>query len=387
MVAYAMPMVVVVTLHGGPQETARLVVAQSVGGLAGAVAAGLVVKAGGSRRVMIGADAARFLIQSAVPVLFLTGELSLWALYAVAFLVPLCTAFFGVAESVVLPSLVAENEIADANAKLWLGIGASLVAGPLLAGVVAGAASPSYVIGLDALTYAVSAVVVMRLPVGGQGQCVSGGSRGGLFESFTWSLRQPSVLALLACGFGTVVFTGLSGTVAMYYRLEGLRLSPELIGVLGTLTSPGFLLGPAAAGILLRRFGPGRVAFAGALLLGLGSLALPAARGGLLVVSAVLITGGILADVGSMAYQSMSQALFQMIVPAERRPQAVALQRVLAHLGGIAGPVAGSLLASAVPAVTILWIAGLGLVLSPLPMAFTRLVVGRSQSSPGVAAG
>lgn len=389
MAAYAMPMVVVVTLHGGAQETARLIVWQSVGAIVGALASGLLVKPRGGRRVMIAADAVRFLAQGSVPVLFLAGALALWPLYTAAFLVALCSSFFGVAQAVVLPGLVAESEIADANAKLWFGVGVSLVAGPILSGVLANAAGPPYVIGLDALTYVASAMTIMRLPVGGPTQGIASmeAPRGTIVESFAWSLRQPSLLALFACRLGVSAFTGLSGTVAMYYRLEDLRLSPALIGLLGTLTSPGFVGGPAIAGVLLRRLGPGRVAFAGALLLGLGSIALPAARGNLLAVSAVLVLGGILADVGSMAYQAMNQALLQTIVPVGRRPQAAALDNLLAELGGVAGPVAGSVLASSLPAVTILWIGCVGLILSPLPMALTHLVSRRTESSLGLAGG
>lgn len=383
MAAYALPMVVVVTLHGGPQDTARLAVAQSLGALLGAVASGFTVTPGGSRQVMIAADIVRFLVQGAVPVLDLAGALMLWHLYAAAFVVALCSSFFGAAQAVVLPRILAEGEIAEANAKLWLGIGASLVAGPVLAGALAELTSPSAVIGIDGLTYVASAMAIRRLRDSGQAHDLPspGVARHVVLESVAWSWRQRSVSALLACRLGVAAFTGMAGTVAMYYRLGELGLSPAVVGLLATLTSPGFLIGPVATGLLVRHFGPGRVALAGALLLGLGSLALPAARGGFLAVCTILVFGGILADMGALAYQAMDETLLQTIVPVERRPQVVAFGNVLTQLGGIVGPVVGFVLSHSLPAVAILWISGAGLLLSPIPMALTPLI----QRNPPVA--
>lgn len=379
MSAYALPMAVVITFHGGPQDTARLMVFQAVGGLLGALLAGFLVKARAGQRVLVASYGAMVAVLAVPPLLFWAGHLKLWHLLALPFFVAFAASFGAAGQPLILPRIVQTHEIPEANNQVWIGVGISLAAGPILAGFLVHFITPVNVIGVVSLLYLFSAAAISKLQLREEAQGEEGPSAKTpawthLFGSIAWSLRHPSVAALLFAKFGGVLFTGMAGTVAMYYRLEGLHLSPAEVGFIGSLASPGFLLGPLITGLLVRRLGPGRVALVGAIGVGLGSLALPAARGSLLAIFAILVVGGILGDMAAMAYGSMEQALYQMIVPSQRRPQVASFQVTLSNLGTLLGPVLGLAMTQSLPSVTILWISGAGMILTALPMAFTPLM-------------
>ena len=61
------------------------------------------------------------------------GVLTIWQLYAVAFLTGICTVFFDVSYQAYLPSLVERDQIVDGNAKLEISRSGAFLAGPGLA--------------------------------------------------------------------------------------------------------------------------------------------------------------------------------------------------------------------------------------------------------------
>ena len=99
------------------------------------------------RSTMIAADYGRAVLLLAVPVAAAFNALRIEYLYAIALALGMLTLLFGVASRSMLPSLVARDELVEANGKLAIGRSASEVTGPGVGGVagpaVHGARRPS----------------------------------------------------------------------------------------------------------------------------------------------------------------------------------------------------------------------------------------------------
>jgi MFS family permease len=116
------------------------------------------------RRVMLAADLTRAACLGALAVLSLTGEIRLWHLVAFAAVYGAASAFFMPAFEALVPSLVPEERLTEANAldaflrpaMLWL-------LGPALGGLLVGAAGAGWAFALDGATFTASAVCLLRL--------------------------------------------------------------------------------------------------------------------------------------------------------------------------------------------------------------------------------
>jgi hypothetical protein len=121
----------------------------------------------GRRRVMLTADLARCAAQAALAAALAAGHPSLWLFVAAALAVGAGNAFFSPALSGLPVQLVPPGQLGDANALLGTAAPAAQVAGPALSGVLIAVTSPALVIAVDAGTYALSALALAGLRLGG----------------------------------------------------------------------------------------------------------------------------------------------------------------------------------------------------------------------------
>ena len=116
------------------------------------------------RRVMLAADVARAVCLGALAVLSLTGDIRLWHLVAFAAVYGAASAFFMPAFEALVPSVVPEERLTEANAldaflrpaMLWL-------LGPALGGLLVGAAGAGWAFAFDGATFIASATCLLRL--------------------------------------------------------------------------------------------------------------------------------------------------------------------------------------------------------------------------------
>jgi MFS family permease len=121
----------------------------------------------GARRTMLFCDLFRAPLIALVPILNWTGGLSLWILLAIAFAIGALTAPSFSAHKLILPELFGENEqlVTEANALTQAASRASLLLGPIVAGVLIGFIGAPAVLLVDAASYLVSfALVAIFLP-------------------------------------------------------------------------------------------------------------------------------------------------------------------------------------------------------------------------------
>lgn len=189
----------VIALGGTPSELSVVATAASVGLLVSILVGGVAADRLPRRALLIVVEIARVVTAGTAGALALSGQLRLWHLAVIAFVVGAAEAFFFPAYTALLPTLLPADELLAANGvEGALRPTAQNALGPAAAGVVVGAAAPGVALLLAGGLYAVAllALVAMRaVPVA----AVSGGSvLGDLGEGFRYMLRTGWFFATLA---------------------------------------------------------------------------------------------------------------------------------------------------------------------------------------------
>lgn len=115
------------------------------------------------RRVMVWSNLVRCASQVLLGTLLLAGVAQLWHLVALFALHGAATAFFLPASNGLLPEIVSAGQLQRANALTSVSESAGAIVGPALAGALVVATSPGWAIGIDALTFLLSATLLLRL--------------------------------------------------------------------------------------------------------------------------------------------------------------------------------------------------------------------------------
>jgi MFS family permease len=230
----------------------------------------------GGRRVMIASDLVRCGAQAAFGVLLLSGHATLTAMIGAAVLSGVGEGVFSPSLQALIPRLIPDARRNDANALLSMAVSSAGVAGPALGGMIAavpgGAAGPASVLFVDAGSYAVSVVVLLRLshvpqPEPGDQSTIIRDLREGWeeFRSRTWLWTTTLQFALFnalvwapylvlgpvvaehrlggAGAWGLVLASNSAGSVLGGLALLGRRPKrPFLVSVVATF---GYVLTPA----------------------------------------------------------------------------------------------------------------------------------------------
>ncbi|HSD81001.1 MAG TPA: MFS transporter [Solirubrobacteraceae bacterium] len=128
-----------------------------------AIAGGVVADRAGRREVMVVSDAIRAAVQAVTAALILSGAAEVWMLVCLSAIYGTAAAVFGPAMVGLIPQTTSAARLQEANALLALTRSVGNVAGPAIAGVVIALSGPGEAIALDALTFVVSAVLLLRV--------------------------------------------------------------------------------------------------------------------------------------------------------------------------------------------------------------------------------
>ena len=115
------------------------------------------------RRVMIASDAVRATVQAVMGALLLAGSAQIWMLVALAAVYGTADAFFWPAMNGLMPETIGSDRLQEANALLGSAQSASNILGPVIAGLLIAFVDPGGAILLDAATFVVSIVFLLRL--------------------------------------------------------------------------------------------------------------------------------------------------------------------------------------------------------------------------------
>ncbi|MFF5860420.1 MFS transporter [Streptomyces sp. NPDC012751] len=297
----------------------------------------------GPRRVMLYGDALCAVLIALLPALHALGWLSVGVFAAVMFLVGLTFAPYMASQQSLLLDLVGTDEslLSRANAAFQAATRLSMLLGPLLAGLLIATLTAPQVLLLDALSFAVSALLLYRrLPPAtgtdsrGEQATGTGGHadrpslRGGLRALRSDRLATRWTLGLALNEAAWQAMFAMIPLVALI-RADA---SPVVAGALLGSYGGGTLLGTLAVGRLLRRVPPRTLAVSGRVALAAVFLALPLPLGvGAMACCLVLV--GLLNGVSSAPVT----AVRALRLPEHSRTEGLTVATGLTLAGGTAG--------------------------------------------------
>jgi MFS family permease len=228
--------------------------------------AGVLVDRVRRRPLLIATNAAAAL--ALLPLLAVDGAGRVWLVYLV--MIPYGAAYtlLAPAQSALLTAIVPDELLPDANAALRTAQETLRLAGPLLGSGLFLVAGPQVVVLLDAASFLVPIVCLLRLRVHEQRPVRIAGEGNGL----GFIARSPLLRPVVGATAGALCVFGFSETTVFAVAGQGLHRSPAFVGVLASVQGAGAVLGGPAAAPLVRRIGEIRLMAVGMLAGAVGAL-------------------------------------------------------------------------------------------------------------------
>jgi predicted MFS family arabinose efflux permease len=365
----SVPLTAILVLQAGPGALSLLGIAATLPVLLLGLFAGVWVDRRRRRPLLIAADLLRFVAVASVPVAAWCDLLTITQLFLVVAGVAALSLLFTAADAAYLPSLVAPERLAKANAARETIDAGAEIAGPPVGGLLVQLLTAPAALLIDALSYLLSAFFLMRIthheaeaPRPTRQRQVLREIAEGL--AALW--RQPVLRPLLLARAIRTFFGGLIGPFWVLYVIKHLGISPAAMGAIIACGGVAALAGAALVPWLNARIpaGPGLIgAFA---IKAVGLALLPLA--GLLPALAVplLLLQQLLMDSVTSYFAVNERTLRQKLVPNHQLGRIAATVAVVNDGPVPLGALIAGLLVQIVSLDTVLWIAVAGYALSPL---------------------
>jgi MFS family permease len=369
----AIPWIAALGLHASPLAFSLLGVVGFLPFILFALPAGVWVDRLRRRPILISGDLARGLLLVLIPVLWAVGALRIWELLVLEFVIGIFTVFFDVAYQSYLPALVDRDDLIDGNSKLQLTVSVAQVAGPSAAGGLIAAITAPYALALDALSFLVSAIFMLRIdrpetvP-----QRAAGAPKPKMWpdvkEGLRWVVGHRWLRAIAACTGTSNFFSSVSFSIALLYLTRSLHLSAVEVGAVFGVGSIGSILGALVANRMQRKIGVGLTILIPMMV---ATLAYPLAPRSFPLP--VLIAGQALFGFGAVVYNITQVSLRQSITPERLQGRMNAAMRWIVWGTIPLGTMTGGALATAYSLRTALWVGAIGSLFTFLPIALTSV--------------
>lgn len=303
---------------------------------------GSVADAVDRRRVVLFASSGLSLVSIGFTVQAFAGLRSLWLLYALVALQSLLSALNAPARRTFVPRLLPPHRLAAGAALTMLAMHTSVILGPALAGVIAGAWGLRVCYLIDALSFGASLYATLRLPpMPPEG----GGTRPGIaaiVEALQFVARRK---VLLGAFLSDLLATVLGMPIAVFPQINDERFggAAQTLGLFGSALAAGGVLGTVLSGSVGRVSRQGRAMLIAGSVWGIGLVGFGLARSLWLTLAMLALAGA--ADVLSVVFRT---ATVQVLTPDDRRGRVGAVEYVV----GAAFPELGNFRAGAVASLT-----------------------------------
>jgi MFS family permease len=207
------------------------------------------------RRLMIASDAVRGLAIGVLGLLALTGHLRLWHVFVLVAVYGAGTAFFGPAFDALVPDVVVESQLAQANAvEQFVRPAAHGLAGPALGGLLIALGGSGTAFLVDAATFLVSMACLLRVRVPVALSAEPAGPSA-VFDDVREGFRFVRANAwlwatLLAATFAYLLFTGPVDVLLPYLVKNDLHAGPGALGFILGAGGVGAIAAAVAVGSL-----------------------------------------------------------------------------------------------------------------------------------------
>jgi MFS family permease len=316
-------------LSSSPQAVAALTAAATLPWLLFGLPAGVFVDRLDRVKLMWIVDAGRALIVGALAIVIVNDQIGLAWLYGVVFLLGVSETLFDTAAMSVLPSLVEDSALEKANGRLFAGqLVSNRFVGPPLGAILFGVAA-ALPAGIDAVTFAVSAVLLVgiRIEPGPAAARVERRSiLSELREGLAWLWGQPNIRAMaIGAAVINLSFTGALAVLVLFAR-EDLGLSDFGYGALYVAMAAGALIGSLNASRVSKRIGRRRTVIGSVMVMSVSLLAI-----GVFPVVVVVAVGMMTISMVAEFWNVVAVSYRQHATPDRLRGRVMSAYRFIAY--------------------------------------------------------
>ena len=218
--------------------------------------AGAMIDRWNRKRVMLICDTVRAVNMGSIPLVAVTGHLSIAQIYVNSLVEGTLFVFFNVAEVAALPRVVDRSQIPEASSQNQAAQAGTALVSPPLGGFLFQAVGQVFPFLVDAVSYACSVASLFFIQTEFQGERIAEQRHIWLEigEGVRWLWNQPLIryMTLLTGGLN---FAGNATFLILLILAKQQGASPALIGVMFAITAIGGLVGSLIAPRIQRRFG------------------------------------------------------------------------------------------------------------------------------------
>ncbi|MFB5190148.1 MFS transporter [Alicyclobacillus fastidiosus] len=390
----ALPLAAVLTLHASPLQMGWLQLVAAVPVLLLGMPFGAMVDRHTRRPFLIWADLLRFALLLAIPVTALLGHLAMWMLFVIYPVLGLLTQIFNTAYQTYLPGLVGRTNVVEANTKLSITSSVAEMIGPALAGTLVQVFTAPIAILLDACSYLVSAMTLLRIrhsepkqrqprqavfdesPVTSALQLLRD-----VRDGIQYIASDKTLVALTAGAGVSALFAGIIFNMDVLYAIDTLHLHAAQFGLTVTFGGIGALLGAALCQRMVRAFGYGPALVGAAILSGLFSWFIPLAHGSAWQATLFLMAAQLFGDLFGVVFEVLESSLRQVVATDVMLGRVNATLNLLGNVLNPVGAVVGGLIATALSLRLAMVVGVIGITLGALCLFIGPIV--RRKALPG----
>jgi len=338
------------------------------------------------RPVMVWSDIGRAAVLASIPLAAWARVLTMTQLYVVAATVGALSVLFDIADRAFLPSLVADVQLVDANAKLATTDAVAEIGGPALYGVLFQIFTAPLAIAFNAGSYVLSALALGAIGHREPPPTHEHGVAHNVITDFRTGSRTISgdavLTPLLILSATSALFGGFFSALYMLFALRIAGLNAGMLGSTVAVGGAAALVGASLAPAIIRRFGLGRtIALTGAAA-GLGNLFVPLASGAPWMAMGSLIIAQILGDSFGTVTMIAQASLRQQLTDRTLMGRVGGVFATLPGVTGVVGALGGGWLGAVLGARWALWIACAGLLATAVYAFFTPLMARSANVEP-----
>jgi MFS family permease len=369
----ALPITAVIYLQATAAQVGLLTFMGSVAFLPLSLFAGVLVDRFPRRPALIVSDLSRAAVIGVIPVLALTGGLSMGVLYVCVLVSGIFTVVFDIAYQAYLPSVLPQSLLMGGNSRLELSRQVTSVAAPGIAGAALTVLKAPAVLAADAISYLASALslLLIRTPEPPLAPVTRPGAKQvfidiwqGIHAVFANRYIRPVLISATTFNLLSQIIL----TLFILYAIRDLGLAPFWIGVIFAAGGAGGVVGSVLVNRAVERFGFGPTFVASTVIVRAGLLSVAFVRGPQPALVAGFVAIWFFTLLGLVASNAGAVTVRQIAMPNALRGRMTAAFRTFsfgviplgALLAGLLGQAIGVhttiLLAGLLMPFTLLWV-------------------------------
>ncbi len=373
----ALPVIAILLVTADPVQIAVLGALEVIPGVIVGLFAGGFIDRHAKRPVLVWADIARALLVFSIPLAAWFWHLGIAQLYVVAALVGGFSALFRLADNAYLPVLIGREHLIEGNSKLQATDSVAEIGGPGLAGVLIQFLTAPVTLVIDAVSYAISALLLGRIATPEVHEPVAAGTPS-LLDDVRIGARagfgHPIVgLTFWSFAIGDVT-SGFFMALYMLYALQTLAIDVATLGIVISLGGLSALAGAFVAAMVSRRLGLGRAMITTLVIAKIATAFVAFAslspQWGAIWLSASQLLG----DGAMVAFLILANSYRQAVLPLDVMARANGLLQVMTGILLPLGALVAGVLAKATSVTLAIWVGCVMGLFAVVPLLRARIV-------------